>query len=42
MVTTYGQLSEEAKPEEDIAREAANPIDEPFVSIEWVIGKLKE
>ena len=43
MVTrSYGQISDEVNPEEEIAREAATPTDEPFVSIEWVISRLKE
>ena len=42
MVTYSGQQNYQADPEEEIAREAANPLDEPFISIDWVKGKLEE
>ena len=42
MVTYSGQQDYQVNPEEEIAREAANPLDEPFISIDWVKGKLEE
>ena len=42
MVTYSGQQDYQVNPEEEIAREAANPLDEPFISIDWVKARLEE
>ena len=43
MVTKqHNQQDFQENPEEEIAREAANPVDEPFLSIDWVKSRMQE
>ena len=43
MVSNYnGQQDYQDNPEEEIAREAANPLDEPLLSTDWVKSRMEE